>query len=430
MKTRIQIALAVLLVGGAAAATTLYTRGDAAPSEQEGGGHANHGVVTGGDELNPVTLTDEAARLIGITFADAEVRSLARTVSAVGRIVYDETRLATVNPKIEGWVERLYVDFTGKPVEKGEPLLDLYSPLLVSAQEELILARRLVDETTGDPDGRAAINAQTLLESARRRLEYWDIPADAIARIEETGEMSKTLTLRAPASGIVVEKGVVEGDRMTPGMTVFRIADLSTVWVEVDVFEKDLSLVHLGQTGLIGLEAYPGESFHGTVTYVYPTVSMEARTGRIRLELANPGLRLMPGMYASIKLTAPTRPAVLLIPRSAVLSTGERALVFVPMEDGTLMPREIVTGLAAGRDIEVLAGLEPGERVVSSAGFLVDAESNLGTSIVEMDMEAASESESEMDMDSDPAPADHSAHDSAAGDSAQTDPGTHDQHQN
>jgi multidrug efflux pump subunit AcrA (membrane-fusion protein) len=305
-------------------------------------------------------------------------------MSTVGNVTWDETRLANVNPKIEGWVEHLYVDFTGAPVRQGQPLFSIYSPMLVSVQEELILARRLFDNIEPGDTGRAARNAQGLLESARRRLRYWDIPDAEIASIEESGMPRKTVTLLAPASGIVVEKNVIEGMRVMPGMDLYRIADLSRVWVEGEVFEKDLSLIRAGQSARVTFESYPGEEFRGTVTYVYPTVSVEARTGRIRIELANPGLRFKPGMYAHLELRAGNERNALLIPRSAVLNTGARALVFVRDLDGMLVPREVTTGFVSGDDVEILAGLTAGETVVTSANFLIDAESNLGSSMRSM----------------------------------------------
>ncbi len=319
-----------------------------------------------------------------MTYAAVELKRLERTVRTVALVAYDETRLVNVNPKIDGWIERLYVDFTGAPVRRGQPLLEIYSPALVSAQEELILARALVEETQDQPESRAATNARRLLESARRRLAYWDIPADQIDALEKTGEPQRTLMLRAPAEGIVVEKNVLEGTRIAPGMNVYRIADLSRVWVEGDVFEKDLSLVRLGQPAIVRLEAYPGRTFHGAVTYVYPTVSVEARTGRIRVELPNPELQLRPGMYAEIELKVPAEREALVVPRTSVFGTGERMIVFVRGEDGMLTPREVTTGLPAEREIEILTGLRAGEVVVSSASFLVDAEANLGAALQTM----------------------------------------------
>jgi Cu(I)/Ag(I) efflux system membrane fusion protein len=375
--TRNQMVLSVGLVVVAAVVVFFVTRsGDAAPAQQMAEGHDHSAMTAGGGERQPVVLSREASDLIGVTFATVERGELPAKVQAVGTVAYDETRLASVTPKIDGWVEHLEVDFTGAPVRAGQPLMDVYSPALVTAQEELILAARLVRDA---PPGRALGNAEELLTSARRRLAYWDIPEEEIRRIEESGEPSKTLTLRSPATGIVVEKNVVEGDRIGPGTTVYRIADLSRVWVEAEVFEKDLARVAEGQDAMVTFEAYPGRDFPGRVTYVHPTVSVQSRTARVRLELANPDGALKPGMYADIELQALPSPPTLLLPRSAVIQTGERALVFVLAPDGALVPHEVETGRTAGRAIEILAGVEVSERVVSSAAFLVDAESNLGT---------------------------------------------------
>lgn len=411
-----QILFSVFLLLGAAAAVVVYSAA-AAPEQAAGAmeGHNHAAMGAAADEATPVQVNAETARRIGITYAAAEHRPFERVVRTVGNVTYDETRLATVNPKIEGWVERLHVDFTGAPVQQGAPLLDVYSPKLVTAQEELILARRLVDEAAAAGGERAAENARTLLESARRRLRYWDIPDAEIERIEETGEPTKTLTLRAPASGIVVQKNVVEGGRIMPGMNVYEIADLSIVWVEGEVFEKDLSLVQLGQEARVTLDAYPGEVFEGTVTYVYPTVSVNSRTGRIRIELYNPGLRLKPGMYARILLRSQSGEA-LMVPRASVLFTGERAMVFVRQANGrTLEPREVTTGRRTDSHIEILAGLARGQVVVSSASFLIDAESNLGASMGDMEgmqTEDTGEDHSGHDMSTmAPAEEDHSGHD-------------------
>jgi Cu(I)/Ag(I) efflux system membrane fusion protein len=280
-------------------------------------------------------------------------------------------------------VERLYVDFTGAPVRRGQPLLEVYSPMLVAAQEELLLARRLADQTAGT-GAEAGLNAAELLESARRRLRYLDVPAAEIARIERSGTPRRTVTLYSPASGVVLEKSVVAGMRIMPGMELYRIADVSRVWVEGEVFEKDLGLVRPGQHAAITFSAYPGEAFEGRVTYLYPTVSVEARTGRVRIEMANAGLRLKPGMYAQV-LLHPTDPrTALVVPRSAVHQTGERSMVFVRAADGSLLPREVRVGIASGNDVEILAGLTAGETVVSSASFLIDAESNMGASTAAM----------------------------------------------
>lgn len=376
MSTPKQIALSACIVVVAVVVVIVTLRSGEPTADEATGGHDMASMSMGGGEMRPVVLDEEAARRIGVTFAVVEHRVLPAFVRTVGTVTYDETRLTTVNPKIDGWVEHLYVDFTGAPIREGEPLLDIYSPALVSAQEELVLAARLTRDAA---PGRALANAEELLRSSRRRLAYWDISADQIRRIEESGEPSKTLTLHSPATGIVVEKNVVEGDRIMPGMTVYRIADLSRVWIEAEVFEKDLALVKEGQRGEVSFAAYPGQLFTGRVTYVHPTVSVQSRTARVRLELSNPNLALKPGMYAQIRLEAlPARPT-LVVPRSAVNETGERALVFVQAANGALLPREVTTGRTSGQYMEILSGLETGERIVSSALFLVDAESNLGT---------------------------------------------------
>jgi Cu(I)/Ag(I) efflux system membrane fusion protein len=383
MTTRKQVLISAGIVGAAGVVLAAFAaRGSAGGKGAGGMGGHDHAAMlaAGGDELRPVRLDPEGARRIGITFAEVEFGPLLGTVRVVGAVSYDETRLVDVSPRVEGWAERLYVDFTGAPVRRGEPLLALYSPVLVAAQEELILARRLADETA-DQGGRAAENARALLESARRRLAYWEIAPDQIAAIEKSGVPERALVLRSPASGLVVEKNVVQGSRIMPGTSLYRIADLSRVWVEGEVFEKELGRVRLGQKARVTFDAYPGRTYEGTVTYVYPTLSPETRTGRIRVELANSDLQLKPGMYANLAFEAPIHHEGLHIPRSAVLTTGTRSVVFVRSADGALRPREIKIGLAAGDHVEVLSGLEAGEVVVASANFLVDAEANLGMAL-------------------------------------------------
>lgn len=325
-----------------------------------------------------VMLTDDAARRIGITYATVTRGSFAREVRTVGQVKYDETRVTTISPKIEGWVEQLYVDFTGRAVQTGEPLLSVYAPMLVAAQEELLLATRLVaDLSGGSADARRG--ADDLAASARRRLSYWDIPEADIARIERTGVVERTLTLRAGTQGVVVEKGVFQGQRIMPGDALFKIADLSTVWVEGEVFEQDLRAMRVGLAVTAEIEAFPGESWRGRIAYIYPTVSTDTRTARVRVELRNPGLRLMPGMYATLRLDNEARPSVLTVPRSAVLTTGERSIVFVKRQDGMLEPHLVVLGAANDDRIEIISGVRAGDVVVASGTFLVDAESNLST---------------------------------------------------
>ena len=359
------------------AAVYVATRGPERAAQ--GAGHA-HGAAPAADSARPVMLSAAEAQRIGVTYAVAAVGPLSREVRTVGQVTFDETRVKTIAPKIDGWVERLYVDVTGQAVRAGAPLLAIYSPMLVTAQEELLLAKRLeADVAGGSEDARRS--AAELLSSARRRLAYWDIPAGDVARVERNGQVQRTLTLRAPVRGFVIEKNVLEGQRIMAGEALYRIADLSTVWIEGAVFEQDLAAVRTGQRVVAQLEALPGRDFPGRVAYVYPTLNPETRTARVRVELPNPGFRLKPGMYATFRLTAPGRAAALSVPRSAVLSTGERSLVFLKRADGILEPRAVALGGATDDRVEVLRGLAAGDTVVASATFLVDAESNLGSAL-------------------------------------------------
>ena len=360
------------------AAVYFATRG---PEPSTAGAGHDHGAAAAAvDSSRPVMLSPSEAQRIGVTYAVASVGALSKEIRTVGQVTFDETRVKAIAPKIDGWVEQLYVDVTGQPVRAGAPLLAIYSPMLVTAQEELLLARRLQADVAGGSD-EARQSAAELLSSARRRLAYWDIPASDVARIERSGQVQRTLTLRAPVGGFVIEKNVLEGQRIMAGEALYKIADLSTVWIEGEVFEQDLAAVRTGQKVVAELQALPGRDFLGRIAYVYPTLNPETRTARVRVEMPNPGLRLKPGMYATFRLTAPGRAAALSVPRSAVLSTGERSLVFVKRADGMLEPRAVALGGAADDRIEILRGLAVGDTVVASATFLVDAESNLGSAL-------------------------------------------------
>ena len=380
MSNKRQVLVAIALVLVAAIAATAYQVARPETDVPAAEGH-DHAAMTATGQGNPVSLDAESARRIGVTYATAEMGALSRSVRTVGGVAFDETRLVSVNARIDGWIERLHVDFLGASVRRGQPLMAVYSPMLVSAQEELVLAARLLRESA---PGIAADNARALLQAARERLAYWDIPPAEIARIERTGVTQRTLTLVAPASGVIVEKYAFQGARIMPGMELYRIADLSAVWIEGEVFERDLGAVKLGDPVRITFDGYPGEEFTGRMAYVYPTVSQSTRTGKVRIVLQNPGLRLKPGMYANVEFNVPVHLDGLHVPRTAVLTTGTRSLVFVRAEDGSLMPHEVTVGQAAGDHIEILAGLEVGAVVVASASFLVDAESNLGAAMKSM----------------------------------------------
>jgi Cu(I)/Ag(I) efflux system membrane fusion protein len=336
--------------------------------------------MAAGGTAQPVMLSAADARRIGVTFAVAAFGDLSREIRVVGQITFDETRVKAISPKIDGWVEQLYVNFTGQEVTAGTPLLAIYSPMLVTAQEELLLARQLQSDVSGGADD-ARAQAARLAASARSKLAFWDFSAGDIARIEQEGRARRTLLIRSPVSGFVVEKNVLQGERVMAGTAIYKIADLSSVWMDGEVYEQDLPLIRLGQRAEAELQAIPGATFAGTVAYIYPTLNPDTRTVRVRVQLSNENHRLKPGMFATLRLFATAGRSVLSVPRSAVLSTGERNLVFVKRVDGMLEPRPVEIGVASSDRIEILHGLAGGDTVVTSATFLVDAESNLGTAL-------------------------------------------------
>ena len=287
----------------------------------------------------PVHLTPEQARAVGVTFTVVQRGPLTRTVRTVGQVVPAEPNLAEITTKIDGFVEQLYVNATGMAVRRGQPLLTIYSPMLVAAQEELLAAKRLAAAVDTN-DTEAGRNGQALVEASRRRLSYWDISRDQIERLERTGEVTKTLALNAPVDGIVLEKMVVAGQAVMPGMKLYRIADLSTIWIEGAVFEQDLGLVRVGAPVRAEFTAYPGRRFTGRVSFVWPTVDDSSRSGRIRVAFPNRGGELRPGMYATLLLDAVVSRDAVNVPAEAVVQTGERNLVFVVGPSGALEPRD------------------------------------------------------------------------------------------
>ena len=323
-------------------------------------------------------IASKGEQRIGVTYAAVAMSPLTREVRSAAQVTFDETRVKTIAPKVDGWVEQLYVNYVGQSLHAGDPLLSIYSPMLVSAQQELLLSRQLqTDMSDAAPDAKQS--ATTLAESARRRLLYWDIGAADIDQLVASGEVRKTLTLRSPVSGVVLEKSVLSGQKIMAGEALYRVADLSVVWLEGEVFERDLPLVQLGATVTADFEALPGAHRSGRISYIFPTVNPETRTVRVRVVLSNPGLTLKPGMYATIRITGTSPQSVLSVPRSAVLSTGERSLVFVKRRDGMLEPHPVVLGISNDAQVQILSGLSAGDTVVASATFLVDAESNLGS---------------------------------------------------
>ena len=330
-----------------------------------------------------IALSADQLRTFGVTFGAAEVRTMAYAARAAGNVVVDETRIVQVAPRVGGFVERVYVNVTGQPVRLGQPLLELYSPELLAAQQELLLAAELQrnigqSAVPGIPD-----NTTDLVAAAKRRFQLWDVSEKQVDEILRTGRTRRTMTLYAPASGIVIERMAVQGQLVMPGDKLYVIADLTRVWIEVDLRGADAARVRTGTTAEIEISGLAGRSFSGRVEYVYPTVETDARTTRARISLANSGGLLKPGMYATVLLSTPSREA-LTVPTSAVVHTGARAFVFIDLGRGTLKSQDVELGASAGDYTEVLAGVEPGQRVVTSAQFLLDSESNLGEVMTSM----------------------------------------------
>ena len=324
-----------------------------------------------------VQLSADQLRQFGVTFGSVEERTLASSVRAVGVVTVDESRLTDVTARFAGYVERLYVDETGQRVHKGQPLMEIYSPELVAAEQELLIAATLQHSIGESSVPGVPMPPTDLMTAAKQRFAQWDISDAQIDEVLRTGKVRRTLTLNAPASGIVLEKNVVQGQAIQAGAMLYRIANLGNVWIDVALREQDASAVRAGSHAAVELTSYPGRPIDGRVEYVYPTLDQSARTVRARIAVPNPVGLLKPGMYATVTLTTPSRRA-LTVPTSAVLNTGQRMLVFMDMGGGNLMPMHIVTGRTAGEYTEVLSGLDAGQRVVTSAQYLLDSESNLG----------------------------------------------------
>ena len=323
-----------------------------------------------------VQISPERQQLIGVRFGSVEKRALTKVIRTVGRIDYDEKRIGIVSPKISGWIEELYVDFTGQFVRKGAPLLTIYSPELVSTQEEYLLALKARQDWSKSPFSEVTEGGNLLAESARRRLKLWDISDAQIQALEENREPKKTLTLYSPFTGHVLEKMVNKGQFVDAGMALYKIADLSVVWLIADIYESELSFIRLGQTAALRLTHQPGDTFSGKVVYIYPSLDPRTRTARVRVELPNPFGRLKPEMFADVELRADLG-ARLAVPESAVIDTGLRQIAIVDKGQGIFEPREVKLGIKVDDHVEVLKGLAAGERVVTSANFLIDSESKL-----------------------------------------------------
>jgi Cu(I)/Ag(I) efflux system membrane fusion protein len=338
-----------------------------------------------------VEIPPDRRQLIGIRTAEVKVVPLRKTLRTIGRVEFDERKLTTVNVKVEGWVEKLYADFTGKYVKKGESLAEIYSPELTSTQLEYLNLlewkkdkshrfQRNIEFEWGDRYGTTGkmltFDIDALIQVAKQKLALWEIPEADIKKLEEQGEPFKTLTLRAPSTGYVFQKPAFKGTRVSPGDKIFDVVDLSTIWIIADIYEYEIPSVKVGQKARITLSYYPDKEFISKVDFVYPSLSGQTRTAKARFVLPNPGLLLKPQMFANVEMELDLGQR-LSIPATAVLDTGTRQVVYVDVGDGFFAPRQVRLGDRADDMVEVTAGLKAGEKVASSAVFLIDSEAKL-----------------------------------------------------
>ena len=342
-------------------------------------------VFEGGEAAEPaaanqIAISTDKVQKLGVRTAKASRKAISKTVRAAGRIEPDERRVYAISPKFEGYVERLFVNATGQAVAKGQPLFEVYSPELVSAQREYAIAAQGVQSLKG-AGSEAQEGMQQLAESSLMRLKNWDISEEQVRALAKSGTARRTMTFRSPVAGIVTEKKAIQGMRFMPGDSLYQVADLSTVWVLADVFEQDIGLVKTGASAKVMINAYPGKEFSGKVTYVYPTLNAATRTAQARVELANPEQLLKPGMFASVEVAVAARSEVVTVPVSAVIDSGTRQIVLVQVKEGRFEPREVRLGARSDDAVEVLEGVREGEDVVVAANFLIDAESNLKAAV-------------------------------------------------
>ena len=348
---------------------------DYVPVYADGNAAKAAGAVT----IDPVTVQS-----IGVRTAQVTRQTLARLVHAPGRIDYNETTMTRLHPRVDGWIEKLNVDATGQQVHKGEVLLGIYSPGLVTSEQEYLLTLESVDNAKRNQNPNAIAAAQEIADAASQRLSLLDVPERTIRSLEKTRKVSRTLDIQSPVSGIVMQIGGRQGQYVNPGTQLYMIADLSRVWVYVDVYEHDLPWVRVGDKADLEVAAAPGRVFEGKIEYIYPYMDAKSRTARVRIVFANPDNVLKPEMYANVTIHVAPQPNAIVVPSQAIVRSGTRDRVFVALGDGHFEPRDVETGISAGDLTQVLKGVEPGEMVVTSAQFLIDSESRLNEATAKM----------------------------------------------
>lgn len=351
---------------------------DATREAMPGSAAVNSSDMGGMDMSSDGTLqlTTDQIQTFGITFGFAEERLLTNDMRSVGIVTVDESRVAQVTPRVSGYVERLQIAETGQRVTRGEPVATIYSPELLAAQQELLVAQRLVQEVSGATASESSRAGTRLLEAAKRRLRLWEVTDAQIEAVLRSGEAPRTWTVSAPVSGVVTERFVVEGQAISAGQPLLTITNLDQVWVDTELSDGQLADVRVGTPATVDITALPGRPFTGRVAFIHPTVDMQTRTVRARIELANTSGRLKPGMFATVRMESTNRRA-LTVPIAALFRTGRQTLVFVDLGDGRIAAQEVEVGTQGASFAEILAGIEPGQRVVTSAQYLLDSESNL-----------------------------------------------------
>jgi RND family efflux transporter MFP subunit len=385
----------VLVIGALAAIAALLAFTPAGVALRGGAGreprsHTEHSssaspvpaVVPGGDvpARGEVTIDPRRQQLIGVRLASVRKTALSHEVRAAGVVRLDETRQAEITTKVDGWIRDLRADFTGRTITSGEPLFTLYSPALLAAQNEYLLAVRGHAQAASSELASVRVYSERLHQAARERLMRWDLTDADIGELEQRGRATDTVTFRSPVTGTIVEKMAVEGMRVMAGQTLFRVADLSVVWVEAEIPEQDIAIVRIGQAASVTLEPYPDEPLLGKTTYVYPTVNEQTRTAKVRFQFANRNGRLKPGMFATVQLTG-RETTGLTVPGDAVLDAGRDQLVFVALGEGRFEPRPVKVGRRTREEIEIAEGLKEGEQVATGAAFFLDSESQLRAAV-------------------------------------------------
>ena len=353
---------------------------DLVPVYAEEGAMVKANLPEGAFQISP-----EKQQLIGVQFGVAVYKPVSRTLRTVGRLAWDETKISHVHSRVEGWVEQVFVDFTGEQVRKGQPLLSIYSPELWQTQQEYLLALKGRNELKNSPLREAVAGSESLLEAARKRLELWDIGWDQLQHLEHIGKPIKALNLNSPSDGFVLLRNAYPKQRVMPETELYTIADISTIWVIADIYEYEAPEIKLGQSAVVTLSYFPGKTFRGKVTYLYPQLDNATRTLKARIEIANPGFALKPDMFANVELEIGYGKQIV-APQEAVMDSGLEQLVFVAREGGYFEPRKVQLGAKVENEFIVLSGLKAGERVVTSANFLIDSESQLRAALGSMTM--------------------------------------------